>query len=306
MTTLQRRILATVASLGFLLTTVLVLTGGAGGDGERLAVEAGPAKTTTTTTTTTSTTADEAATSEAESAETTVPLVPLTTGVPIPNADQAPPPTRPPSATPGVPRTAGESTGASATGAAKVGPEGAVLTRPSDTSTTRPVDKAKGCHSANDPGWRVEECGALRSGGTVLLWLVESRGGGTRTLVLREQTAGRWAVVLAAKDDSGSLFSSVGVRGEDVSGDGQPELVFGFHRRGGQRVLAVDVVDASPAVVVHRELAQGTARAAKGRLDTWAAAGDGFDHVVIRFADGAWRASPPQRVARGDVPPGMV
>lgn len=301
MTTLQRRILATVAGLGLLLAAVLVLTAGSDGDGERLSVEGASDETTTTLVAT-----EESTPPEAASSDTTLPLVPLTTGVPIPNAVQAPPPTRPPSATPGVPRTAGASTGASATAAAKVGPEGAVLTRPPDTTATRPVDKAKGCHSANDPGWRIEECGALRSGGTVLLWLVEKRGAGTRTLVLREQTAGRWAVVLAAKDDSGSAFSSVGVRGEDVSGDGQPELVFGFHRRGGQRVLAVDVVDASPAVVVHRELAQGTARVAKGRLDTWAAAGDGFDHVVIRFSDGAWRASPPQRVARGDVPPGMV
>lgn len=301
MTTLQRRLVAAVAALGLLVGAVLLLTAGSGGDAERLAVEGGSEKTTTT-----AAGPEEPVAPEAASSETTLPLVPITTGVPIPNADQAPRPTSAPSATPGVPRTAGTSTAASATGAEKVGPEGAVLKRPSDTSTTRPVDKAKGCRSANDPGWRIEECGALRSGGTVLLWLVESRGGGTRTLVLREQTAGRWAVVLEAKDDSGSLFSSVGVRGEDVSGDGHPELVFGFHRRGGQRVLAVDVIDASPAVVVHRELTQGTARTAKGRLDTWAAAGDGFDHVVISFANGAWRASPPQRVARGDVPPGMV
>lgn len=304
MTTLQRRILATVASLGFVLTAVLVLTGGTGGDDERLAVEAGLEKTTITTTA-------ETAPPATEAPATTVPLVPLTTGVPIPNAVQPPPPTTAPTATPGVPRTAGSDTGSKASGGpssgeAVVGPDGAVLKRPSDTTTTRPVDKAKGCNSANDPGWVIEECGALRSGGTVLLWLVESRGGGTRTLVLREQTAGRWAVVLAANDDSGSSFSSVGVRGEDVSGDGHPELVFGFHRRGGDRVLAVDVVDASPAVVVHRELPNGTARTAKGRLDTWAAAGEGFDHVVIRYSEGAWRASAPQRVTRGDVPPGMV
>jgi hypothetical protein len=113
-------------------------------------------------------------------------------------------------------------------------------------------------------------------------------------------------VALAARDDQGTAFSSVGVRGEDVSGDGQPELVFGFHRRGADRALAVDVVDASPAVVVHRELTSGVARVAKGQLDTWAAAGDGFDHVVVRFSAGAWRASPPKRVARSDVPPGMI
>lgn len=301
MTTLQRRILATVAGLVLLLGAVLVLTGDFGGDGERLAVQGGSDGSTTTVPAEEPTTVPEPA-----STDTTVPLVPLTTGVPIPNAVQAPPPTTAPSATPAAPRAGGTTTASTAAGGSVVGAGGAVLTRPSDSSTTRPVDKAKGCHSANDPGWRIEECGALRTAGTVLLWLVESRGGGTRTLVLREQSAGQWVVALAARDDSGKSFSSIGVRGEDISGDGQPELVFGFHRRGGDRVLAVDVVDASPGVVVHRELPRGTARTAKGQLDTWSAAGDGFDHVVIRFSDGAWRASPPKRVMAGDVPPGTV
>lgn len=293
-------------SLCLALVAVLLVASRDGGERDRLAVEGraedAPPQ---------SEPAPEPSSPPEADSGTTVPLVPVTTGVPVPDAVEAPPPTAAPSATPGTPRARSDS---SATGSAAGTPgdgdvvtgTGAVLTRPPDTTTTRPVDKAKGCHSAADPGWTIQDCGALRSGGGVLLWVVESKGKGLRTLVLRERTSGRWTVVLSALDDQGSTFSAVGVRGEDVSGDGHPELVFGFHRRDRERTLAVDVVDASPAVVVHRELPQGAARVSKGQLDTWAAAGDGFDHVVIRYASGAWRAGRPTRVARADVPPSMV
>lgn len=302
----QRRIVAALLGLTAVLGLVLAFGRDRGSDDDRLAVRgrAENAPTTAPEAPTASTVADPAT-------ATTVKLVPLTTGVPVPNAVEAPPPTSAPTATPGAPRAGAANppaTTATATsgGSSTVSAAGAVLTRPSDTTTTRPVDKAKGCNSANDPGWEIEECGALRSGGSVLLWLVETKGKGIRTLVLREQTAGRWVVVLAARDDGGKAFSKIGVRGEDVSGDGQPELIFGFHRQGDDRVLAVDVVDASPAVVVHRELAQGSATASKGRLDTWAANGDAFDQVTIRFVAGQWQASAPQRVARSAVPPSSV
>lgn len=309
MTPPPRRLVAALLGLTALIVLVFVIAGAGSDDDERLAVRgrAENAPTTEPEPSSTSTAPDPATV-------TTVKLVPLTTGVPIPNAVEAPPPTTAPTATPGAPRTgpagtssapAAPSTGSTA-GATVAGPAGAVLVRPSDTTTTRPVDKAKGCNSANDPGWEITECGALRSGSTVLLWLVETKGKGIRTLVLREQTAGRWVVVLAARDDNGKAFSSVGVRGEDVSGDGQPELVFGFHRRGDDKVLAVDVVDASPSVVVHRELVQGSATATKGRLDTWAANGDAFDQIAIRFVAGQWQASAPQRVGRSAVPPSSV
>ncbi len=307
MTKPQRRLLAALLGLTALIALVFVVTRDRGGDDDRLAVRgrAENAPTTEPELAPTSTAPDPAT-------ATTVKLVPLTTGVPIPNSVEAPPPTSAPTATPGAPR-AGPSGGSSAAvtstpsaGSTVAGPAGAVLTRPSDTTTTRPVDKAKGCNSANDPGWEITECGALRSGSTVLLWLVETKGKGIRTLVLREQTAGRWVVVLVARDDNGKAYSSVGVRGEDVSGDGQPELVFGFHRRGDDKVLAVDVVDASPSVVVHRDLTQGSATATKGRLDTWSANGDAFDQVAIRFVAGQWQASAPQRVARSAVPPSSV
>jgi hypothetical protein len=298
-TVAQRRALGVLGGLAVILVLIVLLTGvGPGGnDGERLAVR-GVAENAPTTSEAPTTTADP-------SSATTVPLVPITTGVPVPNAVQAPPATAPPSATPAAPRTASGTTGVAAApaGTTTVDGKGALLTRPSNSAAARPVDKAKGCNSANDAGWKVANCGALRSSGTVLLWVVETKGNATRVLVLKEQTAGNWSTVLSASDDPGTAWSSVGVRGEDVSGDGQPELVFGFHRQGADRVVSMDIVDAPTAtVVVHRDLTRGVVETAKGRASTWSAAGDGYDEVVIRYTAGAWRATAPKRVDRGAVP----
>ncbi len=303
MTVQQRRLLGVVGGLAVLVALVLVLTSGGGGGGDqRLAVEGRAENAPSTTTSTT-------ATSE-ESTVTTVPLVPVTTGVPIPDATEAPPTTARPTASPAAPRTtvapgAGGGVDAAGAGGSTVTAAGAVLTR-SPSGATRSVDKAKGCNSAVGEGWKLQDCGALRTSGTVLLWVVETKGRTARVVVLKEQTSGIWAVVLSAVDTNGATFGRIGVRADDVSGDGQPELVFGFHRRDAASTLAMDVVDAGPAVVVHRELPQGSAQVAKGQLTTWAAAADGFDRVVLRFSGGAWRAGAPERVARSAVPASMI
>jgi hypothetical protein len=293
----QRRALAVVGGVVAVLAVVGLLVRGGGGGDERLSVEGATEEASTTT-----------APTEVDPTETTLPLLPVTTGVPVPNATEAPPPTRPPSATPAAPGSAqsgGVVAGAPA-GTSVVDGKGAVLTRPANVAATRPVDKAKGCQSANDAGWKIEDCGALRSSGTVLLWVVEHKGPATRVLVLKEQTAGQWSTVLSAVDDTGTAWTKVGVRGEDISGDGQPELVFGFHERAADKALAVDLVDAAAAVVVHRDLVNGVVQAAKGTLTTWSAAGDGYDQVSVRFIGGSWRASAPERVDRTAAPASSV
>lgn len=301
MTVKQRRALGLVG--GLVALVALILAVGAGGDDDdRLAVRGVAENAPSTTTSTTAPDGDDGA------SDTTVPLVPVTTGVPVPNATEAPPPTARPSATPAAPRatTGGGAPTATAGGSVVTG-EGATLTR-SPSGATRSVDKAKGCTSAGGgDGWKIEECGALRTSGTVLLWLVEVKGKASRALVLKEQTSGRWLIVLSAADVNGTAFAKIGVRGEDVSGDGQPELVFGFHRKDAASTLSMDVVDASPAVVVHRDLAKGAVRLAKGDITTWAAAADGsYDQVAIRYSAGAWRAGAAQSVPRRAVPASMI
>ncbi|MEA3076520.1 MAG: hypothetical protein QOF60_1428 [Actinomycetota bacterium] len=248
--------------------------------------------------------ADDSTTTTSPGPTTTFALVPLTTGKPVPNAEEPPPSTQPPSASPaqGPPPS-------TTTTVPPLNGKGAVLGPPPAGTPTRAIDKAKGCNSAADSGWRVKDCGALRTMGTVLVWVVEERGSGLRALVLKETATGsnQWAVVQQAIDDAGSFFSAIGVRGEDVSGDGEPELAFGFHRRDQAKTLAVDLVHAANGVVVHRDLAQGSARLAKGELGTWSANPDGsFDHASIRFVDGAWRVAATERVDRGAVPPSML
>lgn len=292
----QRRALGLVGVVAALVALVLALT--SGGDDDRIAVR-GVAENAPSTTTSTTAPDDDGA-------NTTVPLVPVTTGVPVPNATEAPPPTAPPSATPAAPR-ATTGAGESAAGGTVVTGEGATLTR-SPSGAVRTVDRSKGCTSATaSDGWKIEDCGALRTSGTVLLWLVETKGKASRALVLKEQTSGRWLIVLSAADVNGATFAKIGVRGEDVSGDGQPELVFGFHRMDAASTLSMDVVDASPAVVAHRDLAKGAVRLAKGEITTWAAAADGaYDQVAIRFSAGAWRAGAAQSVPRSAVPASMI
>ena len=301
MTAQQRRALGVVGGLLVVLLAFVAVAARGNDDDDRLAVR-GVAENAPSTTSTSEPPEDGGP-------STTLPLVPVTTGVPVPNATEAPPATAPPTATPAAPRTG--TTGATTAPAAgtTVTGEGALLAR-SPSGATRKVDKAKGCTSATADTWKIQECGALRTGGTVLLWIVETKGKGRRALVLKEQTSGTWSVILSAADVDGTRFEKIGVRGEDVSGDGQPELVFGFHGKDAADTLGMDVVDAAPTVVVHRNLPKGSARLAKGEITTWAAAADGtanaYDQVAIRFAGGAWRASAAQRVDRSAVGASMI
>lgn len=294
MTSGQRRIVGGIAG-GVLVVAVVAGALVRGGDDERLEVKGRASATTTTE-------AQPTAGTE-PSSDTTLPLVPVTTGVPVPTTPTTAAPDR--RAVKVTPATA--SPASIPAGPPALTGHGAVLTPPAPPVPTRAIDKAKGCHSAVDPGWRVVDCGALRTSGTVLVWLVEARGKGLRALVLREQAPGQWATALRAADDDGSRFSAIGVRGEDVSGDGQPELGFGFRRRGAERVLAFDLVDPAGAVAVHRELPQGSVTLTTGEVSTWAAIPDDrAERAVIRYVEGAWRIVATEAVERSAVPPSMV
>jgi hypothetical protein len=289
---MQRRLLAGVGCL-IAIASVAWIAAAAGSEGDPAPVERVMGSSTVRTT---------------ETTDTTLPLVPVTSGVPLPPTSAVPSSVPLPSAdqvAAAVPTTtAPESAGPKPPPALTA--DGAVLAKPA-TPSTRPVDKARGCHSAVDAGWRIVECGALRRDDGVLLWLTESRGKGLRALVLREQTAGNWAPMLVAFDDDGSRWSKIGVRGEDVSGDGKSDLVFGFHLRAPAGSLAVDVVDGPGVVTLHRLAAGGSVRVAKGELHEWAALADGsYEHATIKVLAGAWRVAATERVGKEAVPASMV
>ncbi len=237
------------------------------------------------------------------STSSTYALVPVTGGTALPTTAAPPPPKppRPPEAT-----TAAPPTTAAAPHAEGLSTAGAVLAAPAG-ATPRAVDKSKGCRSANDAGWSIVDCGALKTQGMVLLWVVETKGPGLRALVLREQGAGQWVPALAAADDAGSAFGRIGVHGDDVSGDGQPDLLFGFHRKD-TGALALDVVEAPGAVTLHLDMAGGSARTAPGQVETWSADPESTTatHQVVRRGAAGWQVTATDSVARRDVPTSIV
>jgi hypothetical protein len=277
----------------------LLAVDGATGNGERLSVKG------------------SVRTAPTSSTETTYALVPVTGGAAQPTTTVAPPPKPPPpapdpAATGGTfpPPTSAPTTTSTAPLPAPLTGDGAILQKPANPDQTRSIDKAKGCNSAGDAGWKIVECGALKRDDFTILWVVESKGGGSRALVLKERTPGQWATVLSAADDNGSRYSRIGVHGEDVSGDGRAELVFGFHRRTGDKGTGVDVVDAPVAVTLHRDLTGPTTSVRAGAdpaLHTWASQADGTSlHQVIKVIGGAWRLAAQETVARSAVPASMV
>lgn len=323
MTRFQRLVLGTVGgliALAFVAWAIVAATGGAGGRAEIEQLTAGPGPEDERSTGATDDGGDDG--DEPDTTDTTYALVPVTGGPPLPTTTAKPPP-KPPPPPPEVAAGAGATNSAPSqtTNATTGGPppppalgaDGAILAKPPppDADRTRTVDKAKGCHSAVDAGWKVVQCGALKRSDVVLLWVVEQhpKTKGLRALVLRERTAGQWVTVLRAHDDDNKSFSSIGVRGEDVSGDGQPDLVFGFHRRTGDKAVGVDVVDGPGTVTLHRDLPGPTTsvHANKGQLDTWASQTDGTAlHQTIKVMGGAWRVAASEPVPRSSVPPSMV
>jgi hypothetical protein len=304
MTRAHRLVLGAVGgliALAFVAWAVVAAAGGAGGRDqiEQLTAGAGAAR---------------AASGDADGAAgttvTTFALVPVTGGAPLPTTTAKPPPKPPPP----PPESAVTSTTAGGPPPPPaIGADGAVLvaTEGADAERARPVDKAKGCYSAVDPGWRVVDCGALKRADVTLLWLTEQhpKTRGLRALVLRERSAGQWAVVLHARDDDAKRFSSIGVRGADVSGDGQPDLVFGFHHRAPGKAVGVDVVEGPGVVTLHRDLPgpSTSVHASAGQLHTWASQTDGTAlHQTIKVMAGAWRVAASQPVPRSSVPPSMV
>jgi hypothetical protein len=310
-----------LGAVGGLIVVVLVLVavaamGGGGGKG-RLEV-AGKTK---------AKAKDAAADGHGRSASTatTYALVPVTGGAPLPTTTAKPPP-KPPPPPPDAVAAAREPTqptvpppGGSlpnGTAAPQQPPalhgDGAVLVKPrADPAPARSVDKAKGCYSAADPGWRIVDCGALKRPDVVLLWLTEQhpKTKGLRALVLRERTPGQWATVLQAMDDDATRFTRIGVSGEDASGDGRPELVFGFHLRTPDKALAIDVVEAPGATTLHRDLPgpATSVRAQPGQLDTWATQdATTAVHQTIKVIAGGWRVAATETAPRSGVPPSMV
>jgi len=283
----ERMILIGVGGAAGLLALVLLLVALTGGDDDDGDVASGGSSSTSASSSTSSTQAVDPVTSAPSSSSSSTSMTAPATTAPVPPPAPAPPP---------------------------LSADGAVLQRPA-VSPPRTYDDAEGCQSLADQGpWQVE-CDLVTAKGIDLAWMVaEHRATGElRAYVFRRLVGRQWTVALRAEDADPIEVAGIVVRTEDVSGDGQPEIVFGFRHQGTGQILEVDVVEAPGQVVLHRGLDKGTAAVRPGQIDDWAAQFDADDpnccpsmflHSTIRFIDGAWRVAEQQQVDPDQQPPG--
>jgi len=131
-----------------------------------------------------------------------------------------------------------------------------------------------------------------------------------------------WEVALQApvtEGYTGALFADVSARVADVTGDDEPEVLFGYRSEGTGHILDLDVVGfdsaGAPSVLAHEQLYRGTVLVKSDRLVTFTPVyrrADGnccptwIERGVVKFEDGAFRVHPGKRTPteRTEVPPG--
>jgi hypothetical protein len=155
---------------------------------------------------------------------------------------------------------------------------------------SRIVDGALGCdgYSATAVVGSTSSCDRLDVGGTTVVWLQNVDGDDELMVQTAAETGDEWNVAYTVAG-GGKLPKVV-----DVTGDGQPELV--YSRRDESRTLELDVFTVSSGsanLTLHLTLPEGKARADNGVLNVWLANGDGgeFLHVVLDGSSGWQKTS---------------
>jgi hypothetical protein len=146
-------------------------------------------------------------------------------------------------------------------------------------------DDAVGCDSIATRSGAASACDRLSLGGVNVAWVIDAQGGAT---VLQNDPGsdepGTWNVELET-----SSTPSRPPLVTDVTGDGQPELVFGFRNGSTLAVDVVEIRDGNAGVVLHLDLPSGRVTAGDGQLDVWQQAGGGdFEHWTVRRDGGRW------------------
>jgi len=237
---------------------------------------------------------------------TSAPTTSTTTASPTSTAPVGPPPTGP------------------APNSVPVGATGAVLSAPPPPLTKSSDPPGTDCHALGDAGWNVEDCGRVSMAGGERVWLTEHKpvsGSATQAwrtyLVHWSQGKGVWLVDLLFEDDAAAQVFDVNVLASDLTGDGKPELVFGFHYTGTGSVLGYDVVADGPggsvATRVHRELSHGAALVADGKVTDYDARYPNGEpnccpaytqKSIVSAAGGTWFVTPVAQV--GSAGPGNL
>ena len=134
------------------------------------------------------------------------------------------------------------------------------------------------CALLVDVGWTVDKCDRVVMAGGERVWLTEFRPSGPfkewQAVVLHwSQGKGAWLVDLQLGDQD--EFAEVNVRAADLTADGPPELVFGFHLTGSGSILVYDIVVDGPGdlaiVGASRQLSHGRATVVPGLITDYEA-----------------------------------
>jgi len=156
--------------------------------------------------------------------------------------------------------------------------EGALLEQAPQPSVQSTEGPDSDCALLDDAGWTVGGCGLVEMAGGPRVWLTESRPSGPfkewRAFVLHwSQGKGAWLTDLRLSTGDG--IAEINVRTADLTADGKPEVVFGFHMTGSGSILAYDVVVDGPgdlAVVgAARGLSHGRATVETGKITDYEA-----------------------------------
>lgn len=193
--------------------------------------------------------------------------------------------------------------------------------QPTVQSTQPPT---AGCATLVDTGWTSDKCGPAEMAGGTRVWLVEKKAAVPSTLwrariLTWSQGKGAWLVDLAFTNEGAAPgkqpdidLTAVNVKAADLTGDGKPELVFGYRSSGTGGYLAYDIVTDSPvsgpAVAAARNgLTKGQAAVAGGVITEYAGTSSNatpgpFDKSVVQYSAGVFGLVPSGQVPVGPGP----
>jgi hypothetical protein len=153
---------------------------------------------------------------------------------------------------------------------------GAPILEPS--SEVIQVEPGTGCMATtNDP---TPSCDQFQADGIDVAWLVEQEGENLPVAsFLRRESSTSWKRVLTGGGENDDApFELVNVRTDDLTNDGIPEAIYGFHAGND---LGVDVVESSGTVILHLDLPRGQILVGGGQLITYVPDGDRWTREEI-------------------------
>lgn len=187
------------------------------------------------------------------------------------------------------------------------------------------MDPARGCRSLVRPGY-TGTCGIAEMRGSQTAWIVEAKpvqglassAQSLRILTFSGELNG-WVEQLRARDPQARKWGSIRVVARDLTGDGKPELVAGYHFLGSGGDLGIDIVvndDGVPVVAAHPDDAIHGSVVFRGpSLVQYMAQYPNhepnccplyFLRRTIRYVDGSWRVVRSQRVDPVGIPTSQV